>query len=150
LFHGAASKVTAVWSQPGDDARRGGGPDGEGFSPISRVKAIAVARAGIAAPATAAAAASQGARAKRRAKARQRGHKYQFEYLDEGMAPPPEPPMAEDIVGSGSSSETLGFAGTVPKSAATQAKGLAHRSGGEFDKTPQEPMLPGTWAGDAP
>jgi PPE-repeat protein len=123
----------------------GGGPDGEGFSPISRLTATAVAGASLAAPAAAAAAASQEARAKRRARARQRGHKYQFAYLDEKMAPPDDPPTSEEIAASACGSGPLGFAGTVSKSAGAQAKGLTRLSGGEFDEDPQEPMLPGTW-----
>jgi PPE-repeat protein len=127
----------------------GGGPDGEGFSPISRVPAMAVAGASLAAPAAAAASASQEARAKRRAKARQHGHKYQFAYLDEQMAPPGDTPAPEEIAASVGGSGPLGFAGTVSKSAGAQAKGLAHLGGGEFDEDPQEPMLPGTWTGNA-
>jgi hypothetical protein len=129
----------------------GGGPDPEAFTPIARAHAFAAASTGLAAPTAVAAAARQEARAKRRARARQHGHKYQFAYLDEDLdtTPPPHPPAPEDIVGSSSGAGPLGFAGTVPKSAAAQAKGLARLSGGEFDETPQEPMLPGTWEGDA-
>jgi hypothetical protein len=122
----------------------GGGPDPEGFTPIARAHAIAVASAGLAAPAAAAVAARQEARAKRRARARQHGHKHQFAYLDEDPEIP-DMPAPEDIVGSGAGAGPLGFAGTVPKSVAVQAKGFAHLSGGEFDEAPQEPMLPTTW-----
>jgi PPE-repeat protein len=58
-----------------------------------------------------------------------------------------ESPVAEVITGSDAGSGTLGFAGTVPKSAAAQAKGLARLSAGEFGEAPQAPMLPGTWEG---
>jgi PPE-repeat protein len=125
----------------------GGGPDPEAFTPNARANAIAVASAGLAAPTAVAAAARQDARAKRRARARQHGHKYQFAYLDEDLdiTPPPGAPVPEDIIGSNAGAGPLGFAGTVPKSAAAQAKGLARLSGGEFDEAPQEPMLPRTW-----
>lgn len=42
-------------------------------------------------------------------------------------------------------SGTLGFAGTVSKSVAVQAKGLTHLSAGELGEVTKEPMLPGTW-----
>ena len=151
---GAPSGAPASTASPAAGAAQGfyavgGGPDGEGFSPISRVTAMAVAGAGLAAPAAAAAAASQEARAKRRATARQHGNKYQFAYLDEDMAPPDDTPAPEDIAASAGGAGPLGFVGTVPKSAAAQAKGLAHLNGGEFDEAPQEPMLPATWEREA-
>lgn len=60
---------------------------------------------------------------------------------------PAHAPAAEEITNSGAGSGTVGFAGTVPKSAAAPAKGLACFSTAEFGESPREPMLPGTWEG---
>jgi len=101
----------------------GGGPDGEGFGPISKTTVTV----------------------------RRRSRQYRLEYLDDDdMALPPEPPVAEDITGSDTGAGTLGFAGTFAKSAVTQAKGLVRIGDGEFAGAPQEPMLPATWDGETP
>jgi PPE-repeat protein len=55
-----------------------------------------------------------------------------------------DPVVAEDITASDRGSGTLGFAGTVPKSATAQAQGLIRLDAGESGDAPQEPMLPHT------
>jgi len=126
----------------------GAGPDGEGFTPTSKTTVAAAVGLATAAPTAATSPFPGQIRTKRAAKLGQHGRSYRFEYLDDDgdMTLPPEPPVAEDMTGSHSGSGTLGVAGTVPKSAAAQAKGLARRSGGDFGAA-QEPMLPGTWEG---
>lgn len=125
----------------------GGGPDGEGSTPTSRIKAAAAISAGIAATAAKVPADSDLARAKRAARARLRVRKHRFEYLeDDGRTTlSADLPAAEHVAASQHGSETLGFAGTLSKSAAAQAKGLTHLDSGEFGDAPREPILPRTW-----
>jgi hypothetical protein len=85
------------------------------------------------------------ARAKRTAKARQRARKYRVEYLEQGGRATLSAGTPEAVVASKGGSGPLGFAGTVPKSAAGQAQGLISLRGAEFDAAPPEPMLPNTW-----
>jgi PPE-repeat protein len=123
----------------------GGGPDGDGFAPTGRTGAAAALGAGAAAPAATVPADSDLARAKRTAKARQRARKYRVEYLEQGGRATLSAGTPEAVVASEGGSGPLGFAGTVPKSAAGQAQGLISLRGAEFDAAPPEPMLPNTW-----
>ncbi len=125
----------------------GGGPDGEGFSPTSRTKAIAAVAAGAVAPAVKAPAASPQIRTKRKARLGQHGRKYQYAYLDADTPGPltGDPPPADDTAAFGDGSGPLGLAGTIPKSTATQAKGFSWLRGRHFDEAPREPMLPHDW-----
>jgi PPE-repeat protein len=124
----------------------GGGPDREGFTPVSGSKAAALS-AGAAAAAANVPAGSDHARAKRTGKARHRARKFRFEYLDEDgrMTLSADPPPAEAITASEGGSGTLGFAGTVPNPVAAEAKGLTRLTRDELGEAPQEPMLPNTW-----
>jgi PPE-repeat protein len=137
----------------------GAGPDGEGFNPTSKTTVGATFATSIgAAPAETSAFGGQ-IRTRRAAKSGQQGRQFRFEYIDDdlegredgaGANLRTESPAAQDITGSDVGSGTLGFAGTVPKSTAAQAKGLARLGRGEFGDAPQEPMLPGTWKGETP
>jgi PPE-repeat protein len=127
----------------------GAGPDGEGFNPTSKITAGATFATGVGAAPVETSAYTGQFRTRRAANLRQHGRQFRFEYIDDDPADNagmrPESPMAEDTTGSGAGSGSLGFAGTVPKSAAAQAQGLARLGRGEFGEAPQEPMLPGTW-----
>src|SRR5262249_49295551 len=111
----------------------GGGPGREGSAPTARSEDAAAISAAAVAPAAKAPAAGDQARSKRTAKARQYARKFRFEYLD------------ADVSASERDSGTIGFAGTVPKSAARQAHGLTRLHAGEFGEAPHEPMLPNSW-----
>ncbi|HET7074385.1 MAG TPA: PPE family protein [Mycobacterium sp.] len=124
----------------------GGDPGGEGFTPTSGTRAAAAVAAGSAAPAVANLAASERARATRKAKARQQVRKFRFEYLeDDARITPSDDPVTGAVAASESGSGTLGFTGTLSKSAAAQAKGLIRLDNGAFGEPTQEPMLPNTW-----
>ncbi|OBI92136.1 PPE family protein [Mycobacterium sp. 1245805.9] len=130
----------------------GGGPDGEGFTPVSRTGAAAALSAGAAAAAASVATDSDQARAKRTATARRQARKYRFEYLDDDGRGTlsADPPEAEAVVVSAAGSGTLGFAGTVPNPVAAEAKGLTRLQGGDLGDAVREPMLPQTWSDEAP
>jgi PPE-repeat protein len=147
-----SSAATAGASAPAAGATHGfyaisSDPDGEGFSPTSAGKTAAAATAALAAPAAASLAARDQIRAKRRAQARQHGRKYEFAFVDDeaDTATSTDPPDAEQTAASESGSDALGFAGTVPKTAAAQAQGLTRVSSAGLDEAAQEPMLPRTW-----
>jgi PPE-repeat protein len=96
------------------------------------------------AAAAAAASAREAARARRRQRQRQRG--YGDEYMDMNVDVDPDwggPPGAETGA-SERGAGTLGFAGTAPKEAVTEAAGLATLAD-EFGGGPRMPMMPGTW-----
>jgi PPE-repeat protein len=98
------------------------------------------------AAAAAAAAAREAARARRRQRAGQRGHADEF--MDMNVEVEPDwngPPTAASRRGVGN----LGFAGTAPKDAVTEAAGLTTLADDEFGGGPRMPMLPGTWDPDA-
>ncbi|OBK52929.1 PPE family protein [Mycobacterium sp. 1081908.1] len=124
----------------------GGGPDGDGVAPTSGTDAAAALSAGAAAPPATVPADGDQARAKRTAKARRRARKYRVEYLEQdGRATLPSDPPQEAVIAATDGSGSLGFAGTVPKSAAGQAQGLINLRGGGFGAAPPEPMLPNSW-----
>jgi PPE-repeat protein len=125
----------------------GGDPGGEGFTPTASTKAALAAAAGIAAMANKIPASGEPTSAKRAARGRQHVRKHRFEYLeDDGEATSSaDPPAANGVVSSDSGAGTVGFAGTIPKSAVRQVQGLAHLHGGDFGAAAQEPMLPNTW-----
>ncbi|OBJ83164.1 PPE family protein [Mycobacterium asiaticum] len=81
-----------------------------------------------------------GAPKRRRAKVVQPGRGY--EYMD--LEPDIAAPAASDR-GAGSQ----GFSGTAPRHTVSVA-GLATVAGDDFGGSPQMPLLPGTWPGDAP
>lgn len=126
----------------------GSDPGGEGFNPTFGARSLAALAAAASVPAAAALASSAEARAKRKARVRQRGHKYQFAYLDEDLAPPDDEPTPAHIAASATGAGPLGFAGTVAASVAMEALGLTHLESGEFADAPKEPMLPHTWTGN--
>nr|WP_231584679.1 PPE domain-containing protein [Mycobacterium haemophilum] len=96
-----------------------GGPDAEGFTPTAGTKA------------------------------RARGHvqRYHFAFLADGRRKTVSATkIAEQILGTDRGIEPFGFAGTRPKSAATQAKGLVLLGSGHSGEALKEPMLPRTWS----
>ena len=93
----------------------------------------------------AAAGAREGARARRRLRAKLRGHGDEFMDMNIDVDPDWGATTAASDRGAGS----LGFAGTTPKDAITEAAGLTTLAGDEFGGGPQMPMLPGTWDPDA-
>ena len=95
----------------------------------------------------AAAGAREGARARRRLRAKQRG--YGDEFMDMNIDVDPDWDERPSTSASGRGAGTLGFAGTTPKDAITEAAGLTTLAGDEFGGGPQMPMLPGTWDPDA-
>ncbi|BBY20088.1 PPE domain-containing protein [Mycobacterium stomatepiae] len=127
----------------------GANPDGEGFTLTSGAKASGDATAAV--PGGAALARGAEAGATRRAGLRQHGRKYQFAYLDQDLdlALPDHLSLPEHVAAASAGAGSLGFAGSIPKTTAAQARGL--RTGGEFDGASPEPMLPRTWeAGENP
>ena len=157
----ASGTVTAAAPASGMGAHGffavGAGPDGEGFNPTSKTTLGAIFATGIGAPAAETSAFAGAIGTRRAGKSRQQGRQFRFEYINddlEGLADrvgtnprreSPAGPRSAPAPTSGSG--PLGYAGTVPKSVAAQAKGLARLGRGEFGEAPQEPMLPGTWKG---
>ena len=97
----------------------------------------------------AAAAAREAARARRRQRQRQRG--YGDEYMDMNVDVDPDwgTPPGEPTASSDRGAGNLGFSGTAPKEAVTEAAGLTTLAGDEFGSGPKMPMVPGTWDPDA-
>ena len=95
----------------------------------------------------AAAGAREGARARRRLRAKQRG--YGDEFMDMNIDVDPDWDERPSTSASGRGAGTLGFAGTTPKDATTEAAGLATLANDEFGGGPRMPMLPRTWDPDA-
>ena len=95
----------------------------------------------------AAAGAREGARARRRLRAKQRG--YGDEFMDMNIDVDPDWDERPSTSASGRGAGTLGFAGTTPKDATTEAAGLATLANDEFGSGPRMPMLPRTWDPDA-
>ena len=95
----------------------------------------------------AAAGAREGARARRRLRAKQRGYGDEFMDMNVDVAPDWDEPPSTSASGQGAG--TLGFAGTTPKDATTEAAGLATLANDEFGGGPRMPMLPRTWDPDA-
>ena len=95
----------------------------------------------------AAAGAREGARARRRVRAKQRG--YGDEFMDMNIDVDPDWDERPSTSASGRGAGTLGFAGTTPKDATTEAAGLATLANDEFGGGPRMPMLPRTWDPDA-
>ena len=95
----------------------------------------------------AAAGAREGARARRRLRAKQRG--YGDEFMDMNIDVDPDLDERPSTSASGRGAGTLGFAGTTPKDATTEAAGLATLANDEFGGGPRMPMLPRTWDPDA-
>jgi PPE-repeat protein len=123
----------------------GGDPNGEGFTPTAGAKAAAVAVAS--APAAAPLARGADAGAKRPARLRQHGRKRQFAFLREHLdvALPDDSSQHQHVSACNAGAGPLGFAGTIPKRTAAQARGLTLRTDDEFDDASCEPMLPRTW-----
>jgi PPE-repeat protein len=147
-----ASTTAATPSTPGSATGQGfyaidGDPGGEGFNPtVGTGITAATGAAAIAALAGKTPADGGPLRAKRVARARQRGRQYRFEFLDdEQRMTLLADPEIEHVSTSGVGTGTFGFAGTVTKAAARQAKGLTRLGSGEFGEAPHEPMLPHTW-----
>ena len=95
----------------------------------------------------AAAGAREGAQARRRLRAKQRG--YGDEFMDMNIDVDPDWDERPSTSASGRGAGTLGFAGTTPKDATTEAAGLATLANDEFGGGPRMPMLPRTWDPDA-
>ena len=95
----------------------------------------------------AAAGAREGARARRRLRAKQRV--YGDEFMDMNIDVDPDWDERPSTSASGRGAGTLGFAGTTPKDATTEAAGLATLANDEFGGGPRMPMLPRTWDPDA-
>ena len=97
----------------------------------------------------AAAAAREAAPARRRQRQRQRG--YGDEYMDMNVDVDPDwgTPPGEPTASSDRGAGNLGFSGTAPKEAVTEAAGLTTLAGDEFGSGPKMPMVPGTWDPDA-
>ena len=95
----------------------------------------------------AAAGAREGARARRRLRAKQRG--YGDEFMDMNIDVDPDWDERPSTSASGRGAGTLGFAGTAPTDAVTEAAGLTTLANDEFGGGPRMPMLPGTWDPDA-
>ena len=91
--------------------------------------------------------AREGARARRRLRAKQRG--YGDEFMDMNIDVDPDWDERPSTSASGRGAGTLGFAGTTPKDATTEAAGLATLADDEFGGGPRMPMLPRTWDPDA-
>jgi len=91
--------------------------------------------------------AREGARARRRLRAKQRG--YGDEFMDMNIDVDPDWDERPSTSASGRGAGTLGFAGTTPKDATTEAAGLATLANDEFGGGPRMPMLPRTWDPDA-
>ena len=91
--------------------------------------------------------AREGARARRRLRAKQRG--YGDEFMDMNVDVDPDWDERPSTSASGRGAGTLGFAGTTPKDATTEAAGLATLANDEFGGGPRMPMLPRTWDPDA-
>jgi PPE-repeat protein len=94
-----------------------------------------------AAAAAATAAARDRQRSRRRRRAGVRGYSHEFMEMNINIDPEWSPPPA---VASDRGAGSLGFAGTVGKSA-TAAAGLATLENDEFGGGPRMPMVPGTW-----
>jgi PPE-repeat protein len=105
-------------------------------------------------PDTAAAAAAVAAReragARRRLRAKQRGYGDEFMDMNIDVDPDWGTPSGAKSVASNRGAGTLGFAGTAPKEAVTEAAGLTTLAEDEFGGGPRMPMLPGTWDPDGP
>lgn len=151
-----ASAAPASPSTSGLTAAQGfyavsGGPDGEGFSPIARSKALGGISADAAAPATKIPTPGGLAGTKKVARGRARLRQYRHEFVKaDGRMPPSDPTVPEHAAAGGHGSGPLGFTGTIPKSAAAQGKGPTRLDGDELIDGLQEPMLPGTWTDELP
>lgn len=152
----SASAAPASPSTSGLTAAQGfyavsGGPDREGFSPTTPNKALAGIGADAAAPAAKIPAPGGLAGAKKVARGRARLRQYRHEFIKaDGLMPPSDPTVPNHTAVVGHGSGPLGFTGTIPKSAAVQAKGLTQLAGNELTDGLQEPMLPGTWTDELP
>lgn len=151
----AVSAAPTSQSVPNFDASQGiyaaSGPDGEGFTPTARSKATTGITLGAAAPTVTLHNDQSQASTKKATKARVHSRQYRFEFLaDNERTAMSAVPVAEQVTASDRNSESLGFSGTIAKSAAGQAKGITQLGGDEFVDAPHAPMLPHTWTDKSP
>ncbi|CAM4431285.1 putative PPE family protein PPE37 [Mycobacterium basiliense] len=128
-----------------------GGPGGDGRTPTAEGKADAGAAADTVAPAAKPRGdqALAGALKSRRAQRRVRQYRYEFPDANEYLSMT-DTPVDKQIATGERGADASGFAGTIPKSVAGQAKGLTLRIGQTVAESTPEPMLPQTWSGPDP
>nr|WP_239657081.1 PPE family protein [Mycobacterium riyadhense] len=144
----AATSPTVTEFGPAQGLYAVSGPDGEGFTPTTRTKGIAGVTADAPAPAAKLPGDHALTSARKSAKLRKSLRQYRFEFLeDDGRITTSDATLTEQAAASHRGVDALGFAGTIPKSAAGQAKGLRQPCS-EFANAPQVPMLPHTWSGE--